>query len=427
MCSHSPILISIIKIKSATLNCTNNYCINQIEGDNCFSVNYKYKYNDIFYENCPDGTYNNDFNCFDCDEKCSSCSKESIEHNLCLSCNNSNKYYGKYNIFYQNPSFKDCFKSPKGFYLDPIDSLYKTCYNSCSSCDKNGIEEKHNCVECKQDYKFELKLNSYFNCYSQCPYYYYIEDNYDDYTKYKCTSNLECPDNYNKLIQNLSKCIDKCENENNYKYEYKNQCFNDCPEGTIKNNISESNQKYFYKPICDMEEPFEIIKEQNCVKYCTIEELNNNMCIFNFKSNNKSNSNEDILIKNLEKYFTSEDYNTSKIEQGEEEIYQEDSFTITFTSSENQKNIINNNMTNIDLGQCEIELRKFYNLSDDKILFMRKIDIYMPGMKIPKVIFDVYCKLNDTNLIKLDLSICQNTRVEISIPIKITENLDKLP
>ena len=40
-------------------------------------------------------------------------------------------------------------------------------------------------------------------------------------------------------------------------------------------------------------------------------------------------------------------------------------------------------------------------------------------MKIPKVIFDVYCKLNDTNLIKLDLSICQNTRVEISIPIKI--------
>ena len=340
MCTHSPILISIIKIKSATLNCTNNYCINQIEGDNCFSVNYKYKYNDIFYENCPDGTYNNDFNCFDCDEKCSSCSKESIEHNLCLSCNNSNKYYGKYNIFYQNPSFKDCFKSPKGFYLDPIDSLYKTCYNSCSSCDKNGIEEKHNCVECKQDYKFELKLNSYFNCYSQCPYYYYIEDNYDDYTKYKCTSNLECPDNYNKLIQNLSKCIDKCENENNYKYEYKNQCFNDCPEGTIKNNISESNQKYFCKPICDMEEPFEIIKEQNCVKYCTIEELNNNMCIFNFKSNNKSNSNEVILIKNLEKYFTSEDYNTSKIEQGEEEIYQEDSFTITFTSSENQKNII---------------------------------------------------------------------------------------
>ena len=57
---------------------------------------------------------------------------------------------------------------------------------------------------------------------------------------------------------------------------------------------------------------------------------------------------------------------------------------------------------------------------------MKKIDINIPGMKIPKVIFDVYCKLNDSNLIKLNLSICDNSRVEISIPIKITENLDKL-
>jgi hypothetical protein len=57
---------------------------------------------------------------------------------------------------------------------------------------------------------------------------------------------------------------------------------------------------------------------------------------------------------------------------------------------------------------------------------MKKIDINIQGMKTPKVLFDVYCKLNDINLIKLNLSICQNNKVEISIPIKITENLDKL-
>ena len=54
ICSHSPILISIIKSKSATLNCENNYCINQIEDDNCFSCNYVYRYNNKFYENYPD-------------------------------------------------------------------------------------------------------------------------------------------------------------------------------------------------------------------------------------------------------------------------------------------------------------------------------------------------------------------------------------
>ena len=39
ICTHSPKLISIIKSKSAMLNCTNNYCLNQIEGDDCFSLN----------------------------------------------------------------------------------------------------------------------------------------------------------------------------------------------------------------------------------------------------------------------------------------------------------------------------------------------------------------------------------------------------
>ena len=95
ICTHSPKLLSIIKNKSAILNCTNNYCINQIEGDDCSLTNYKYNYKNIFYENCPNGTYNINFSCIDCDEKCSLCSKESTEQNLCLSCNNSYKYYEK--------------------------------------------------------------------------------------------------------------------------------------------------------------------------------------------------------------------------------------------------------------------------------------------------------------------------------------------
>ena len=49
ICTHSPKLISIIKSKSATLNCENNYCINQIEDDDCSSTNYKYKYEYQFY------------------------------------------------------------------------------------------------------------------------------------------------------------------------------------------------------------------------------------------------------------------------------------------------------------------------------------------------------------------------------------------
>ena len=63
-------------------------------------------------------------------------------------------------------------------------------------------------------------------------------------------------------------------------------------------------------------------------------------------------------------------------------------------------------MTSIDLGQCETLLRNYYNISDDKLLYMKKIDVTQEGLKIPKVEFDIYCKLNGSNLIKLNKTIC---------------------
>ena len=58
---------------------------------------------------------------------------------------------------------------------------------------------------------------------------------------------------------------------------------------------------------------------------------------------------------------------------------------------------------------------------------MKKLDIIQEGLKIPKVEFDVYCKLNGSNLVKLNLSVCQNTKIILSVPIEIMDkNLDKL-
>ena len=47
-------------------------------------------------------------------------------------------------------------------------------------------------------------------------------------------------------------------------------------------------------------------------------------------------------------------------------------------------------------------------------------------MKIPKIEYDVYCALFGTNLIKLNLTVCKNTKISISIPMIITEDIDKL-
>ena len=44
---------------------------------------------------------------------------------------------------------------------------------------------------------------------------------------------------------------------------------------------------------------------------------------------------------------------------------------------------------------------------------------------IPKIEYDVYYKLNQTNLVKLDLSYCSDSKIDISIPKTINDNIDK--
>jgi len=52
------------------------------------------------------------------------------------------------------------------------------------------------------------------------------------------------------------------------------------------------------------------------------------------------------------------------------------------------------------------------------------LDVEENGMKIPKVEYEVY-KINQENsLIKLNLNVCKNNKIEISIPIEINDNID---
>ena len=53
-------------------------------------------------------------------------------------------------------------------------------------------------------------------------------------------------------------------------------------------------------------------------------------------------------------------------------------------------------------------------------------EIFQEGMKIPKIEYDLYSKLNGEILIKLNLSSCQNDEIIISIPVNTTNSIDKL-
>ncbi len=98
---------------------------------------------------------------------------------------------------------------------------------------------------------------------------------------------------------------------------------------------------------------------------------------------------------------------------------------VIFTTPQNQKNNINKNIT-IDLETCENLLRNYYKITNTETIYMKITEVFQEGYKIPKVEYDVYSKLFGTNLIKLNLTVCENSTMIISIPIELVENPDKL-
>ena len=131
-------------------------------------------------------------------------------------------------------------------------------------------------------------------------------------------------------------------------------------------------------------------------------------------------------MNNVEDFFISEDYDTSEIENGNNDVITYKEMTVTLTSINNQKSDENkSNMSTINIGECEGLLKKAYNISNDETLFIKKIDVKEEGMKIPKIVFDVYYKLNGRNLVKLNLSYCYDVKIDISIPLELNEDLDK--
>ena len=115
-----------------------------------------------------------------------------------------------------------CFKSPEGYYLNKDELIYEECYSSCKTCEQKGNSTFHNCIICKENYRYRytFDFSDYINCYDVCPDYYYL----DEITNEKhCTRS--CPENYSKLIFNKTQCIKNCLDDPIYRYEYNNTCY----------------------------------------------------------------------------------------------------------------------------------------------------------------------------------------------------------
>ena len=120
-------------------------------------------------------------------------------------------------------------------------------------------------------------------------------------------------------------------------------------------------------------------------------------------------------------------FNISYIDNGKDEKTNGTNISLILTSTKNQKKNENEKIITIDLGECENILKKEYNISSNEPLYILQI---IPekeeGMKIPKIDYDVYYPFyNNNTLTKLDLNLCKDTKIEISIPVTLNDILDK--
>ena len=392
------ILPQINNKKCKTIDCSDDWksnrkakiyelgeCIESCE----YNLTYKYEYNGKCYQKCPNGLMNNNSNICKCElEKCLLCPPVALDKDLCTKCNIN--YYQIENDPLNLGEYINCYKEPKGYYLDNNTHLYKKCYFTCETCEIKGDNITHNCLRCNANYNISITINNYSNCYNKCDYYHY----YDNENVSHCV--FSCPEDYPTLLEDKKECIK--------------------PYNNIYTELIETMTI--------------IIETQKPIK--NIEIINKIHDLINNKTNKTETKGEeeikyyDTILENVESSFTSEDYDTSDLDKGKDEVIETEKMKITFTTTENQKNNnVSNNMTTIDLGECETLLKEFYNISKDGLLYMKKIDIVQEGMKIPKIEYDVYSKLSGNKLEKLNLSICSKTKISISIPIEIKGSLDK--
>ena len=89
------------------------------------------------------------------------------------------------------------------------------------------------------------------------------------------------------------------------------------------------------------------------------------------------------------------------------------------TTSENQKNNNNSNISTIDLGDCEERLKDIYNINKSLPLIIFKIDYISPDTLIPIIGYEIY---HPITYLRLNLSYCEDILIKLNIPVSINEN-----
>ena len=252
----------------------------------------------------------------------------------------------------------------------------------------NSTDNKHYSCTNRLPEGFYLESNSYKPCYPTCKTCNTNGNEIDN----KC---IQCIPNKDFVENN---CLEHCNgyyffNSNLHAY----QCVEKCPIGYIysKGKIckADCDTKDIFMKICNVNEPNQETKDMltNKIKHSLLRgELDNII-------DDVINRNNDDLLLQLPDTF-----------------YQ-------ITSSDNQNNNENeyNDISVIQIGNCEEILRSKYNFDDNDKIIIFKIDVREKDCNIPMINYEFY---NIRTKEKLNLSYCGNSTLKVYLP---ADNVDE--
>ena len=193
-----------------------------------------------------------------------------------------------------------------------------------------------------------------------------------------------------------------------------NICYESCPENTY---ISSENNYICLKKECPEDMPYENENNES-IKECSAVDLFNGLC----KIKNNNPEVKDNIISNIKEQLMGGGLDSILLNNNEGEkndlVIQDDNNVYQITFTDNQDSNKNDNISIIKLGECENKLREFYNISEDEPLLIFKIDVYEEGLLVPIIEYEVY-RFKTKN--KLDLSVCNNIKIDILVPVSIEE------
>ena len=299
------------------------------------------------------------------------------------------------------------------------------CSGDWKSKQKKINAETGTCVEDCSNFKYENDNK----CYSTCPEG--ADFCHPETTNIITTTNIATT---NKIEETTNKIEETTHNINPVKSTISNIIESTSgPISTSNNNINNPEETSLTNANRDIDSVLTTLIKEIIINTSEKPKIDSSLIYKTYLSKESLSAElDDNLWENNEEIHDGiisdkmPDYNAS---EGEEiSIEGKDNYHFQITTSENEKAYLDeNNNTNqfskIDLGECENLLKRHYHINESAPLIIFKFEKITNVSTERSLQYEVY---EPFDKVKLNLSICENTTIDVYVPVELSEELQKL-